>query len=400
MTTVLRPAFAVLLGSTLGYSAYAVQRCNRLEKPMDAFALVEPLANRFLSPEQNHRLAVWALSMPKSVRFALGLIKHKECPLSLQTNVFGIKFENPVGLAAGFDKNAEAMEGAFDLGFGFVEIGSVTPIPQAGNAKPRVWKFPEIGAVVNCYGFNSEGHGEVERRLREYSGNVVGVNLGKNKESEGDQAIDDYGSGIARLGKYAQYVVVNISSPNTPGLRSYQKKEKLEIILKRTMEARDNVSKTLPLLIKISPDLSEEDKKDIADLILYSESSSGTKIDGLVVSNTTTQRPGAYIESLEAKHKFSGGLSGAPLFATSTKMVFDMYKLTEGRVPIIGVGGISTGKQAYAKIKAGASLVQLYSSLAIHGPYIVEDILSELSSLVEKDGFKNVQEAVGSDHKL
>lgn len=300
-----------------------------------------------------------------------------------------------MGLAAGFDKNAEAVEGLQEIGFGFIEVGSVTPEPQPGNDKPRVFRLVEDDAIINRYGFNSDGLGVVLNRLKLIRGDdkfkgVLGVNLGKNKLSE--NPVGDYKKGIEAFGPYCDYLVINISSPNTPGLRSMQNKKELEDLLKATVEERNKLPKSVPLLLKISPDLNESELKDIANVI----QKKGTKIDALIVSNTTSARP----ESLISNHAQEiGGLSGAPVKDLSTKVIAQMFKLTKGQVPIIGVGGIASGQDAYEKILAGASAVQIYSAMIYQGPPVVNRIKRELSQLLEENNFKSVQEAVGKAPK-
>lgn len=296
-----------------------------------------------------------------------------------------------MGLAAGFDKNAEAVQGLNEIGFGFIEVGSVTPEPQPGNDKPRVFRLLEDQAIINRYGFNSDGIDAVQQRLKVIRGEgtfngVLGVNLGKNKLSE--NPIGDYKRGIEALGPYCDYLVINISSPNTPGLRSMQNKRELEDLLKATVDERNKLVTPVPLVLKISPDLNESELKDIANVI----QKKGTKIDALIVSNTTIARP----ESLLSGHAQEvGGLSGAPVKDMSTKVIAQMFKLTKGQVPIIGVGGIATGQDAYEKILAGASAVQIYSSMIYEGPPVVNRIKRELSELLDTDKYKSVQEAVG-----
>lgn len=277
------------------------------------------------------------------------------------------------------------------VGFGFIEVGSVTPEAQPGNEKPRVFRLVEDRAVINRYGFNSHGLATVSQRLAnlkeegKFDG-VVGVNLGKNKTSE--TPIEDYKQGIKGLGPFCDYLVINISSPNTPGLRSLQSKRELEDLLKAAIEERNKLPNPIPLLLKIAPDLTEAELKDIANVV----QSRKTKIDALIISNTTISREMA-LKSTDATQ--SGGLSGSPLKDLSTKTISQMYKLTKGQVPIVGVGGISTGKDAYEKILAGASVLQIYTSLVFEGPVVVNKIKRELSELLRNDNFNSVQEAVG-----
>uniref|UniRef100_K3WLG9 Dihydroorotate dehydrogenase (quinone), mitochondrial n=1 Tax=Globisporangium ultimum (strain ATCC 200006 / CBS 805.95 / DAOM BR144) TaxID=431595 RepID=K3WLG9_GLOUD len=352
---------------------------------------------RLFDPETAHVIAV------KSA--ALGLIPrdHGTDSLVLSVKAFGQEFPNPLGMAAGFDKNAEAIEGLLDIGFGFVEIGSVTPKPQPGNPKPRVFRLTEDRGVINRYGFNSSGMDAVAKSLESYvttrelskrfhRSGVLGVNLGKNKTTE--DAAADYVEGVYTLGKYADYLVVNVSSPNTPGLRSLQGKQQLQELLTRVLDARKNVeakeNRKIPLLVKIAPDLTEDDKKDIADVAVE------LNLDGLIVSNTTLSRP----DTLKSSHKIeTGGLSGAPVRDLSTQVLSDMYKLTNGMIPLIGVGGVSSGKDAYEKICAGATLVQMYSCMVYDGPTAVPRAKQELEALLLADGYKNVVDAIGAAHK-
>jgi len=351
---------------------------------MDLYCLAGPFV-RLLDPETAHGLAIKALRsgvVPKPPRF--------EDPVLEQT-LWGKQFTNPVGLAAGFDKNAEVADAMGGQGFGFVEIGSVTPRPQPGNPRPRLFRLSENRAVINRMGFNNDGADVVAQRLASRIGSVLlGVNLGKNKESEDAGA--DYRTGVLKLAQFADYLVVNVSSPNTPGLRALQGRDPLRELLQVTLKARAEAvpENPPPLLLKIAPDLTDEDKADIAAVALE------TGIDGLIATNTTIERP----DSLRGSSKTeTGGLSGLPLLEPSTKVLADMYRLTEGKLVMIGVGGISCGRDAYAKIRAGASLVQLYSALVYQGPGMVGKIKKELAGLLKSDGFSNVSEAVGADHE-
>ncbi|NWW71898.1 PYRD dehydrogenase, partial [Climacteris rufus] len=373
-------------------------------------------ALRALPPEAAHGLALRAA--------ALGLLA--PAPLdgpTLEVRVLGHRFRNPVGLAAGFDKQCEAVDGLYKMGFGFVEVGTVTPKPQEGNPKPRVFRLAEDEAVINRYGFNSHGHIAVERRLRARqerqirltgAGMPLGVNLGKNKSST--DAAADYVAGVRTLGPLADYLVVNVSSPNTPGLRDLQGKAELRDLLTKVLVERDLLPcKRKPaVLVKIAPDLTAQDKQDIASVVCE------LGVDGLIVSNTTVSRP-SNLRSRQCMEP--GGLSGKPLRELSTQTIREMYTLTQGegkqslgvhtsiacglltlllptgRVPIIGVGGVSSGQDALEKIRAGASLVQLYTALVYHGPPVVGAVKRELEELLREQGFKNVMEAVGADHR-
>lgn len=341
---------------------------------------------RRLDPETAHRLTVAALSLGLGPRQ-----RGPEDPL-LATEVWGRRFPNPLGIAAGFDKHAEAMAALLRLGFGFVEVGSITPRPQPGNPRPRVFRLPEDGAVINRYGFNSQGLEPAARRLAAWRAGggtgLLGVNLGKNKESA--EAAADYAAGARRLAPYADYLVVNVSSPNTPGLRALQGRGELERLVAAVRAAlpADLPAPAPPLLLKIAPDLTPADLEDIAAVALEAP------LDGLIVSNTTIERPA----SLRGRHRGeAGGLSGRPLFELSTRVLAETYRLTGGRLPLIGVGGVTSGEQAYAKLRAGASLVQLYSALVYEGPGLVARIKAELTDCLRRDGLPGPAAAVGLD---
>lgn len=324
----------------------------------------------------------------------------------LKTRVWDLEFPNPLGLAAGFDKNAEVIDPMLGLGFGFVEVGSLTPKPQPGNPKPRLFRLPEDRAVINRMGFNNEGVAAAAARVSSWRSaararpGLLGVNLGKNKDSE--DAAADYSIGAARFARLADYIVVNVSSPNTPGLRALQSKEALREILDHTRTSlegaadsprglgADRTEKAPPLLVKVAPDLQEQDVLDIAALAMDGG------CDGLIVSNTTIARPDS-LKSPGALTSQTGGLSGEPLFERSTALLAQFHLLTHGQVPLIGVGGVKSGADAYAKIRAGASLVQLYSGLVYGGPELVGRILRELAELLKADGFATVTDAVGVD---
>ncbi len=337
---------------------------------------------RLLPPETAHRLALSALAAGLAGRAA-----EPDDPI-LRVELFGLAFANPIGLAAGFDKDARAPDRVLALGFGSVEIGSVTPRPQPGNPRPRLFRLGEDRAVINRMGFNSQGHEAVAARLaaRRRTG-ILGVNLGRNKET--DDAAADFAAGIRRFGPLADYLVVNLSSPNTPGLRAMQGRIQLEALLARLAEARADLrGGGPPLLIKIAPDLTDKEMADIVVLVL------SMGIDGLIVGNTTIARP----ELLRSHHRAeAGGLSGAPLFAPSTRALARIHALTGGKLPLIGCGGVASGEDAYAKIRAGASLVQLYTALIYQGPGLVARIKNELAALLARDGFRSVAEAVGAD---
>jgi len=355
---------------------------------VNGFALAGPLLRR-LEPEAAHALTLWLLRRGFYPR-----PRRREDP-RLQSRIWGLDFANPLGLAAGFDKNAQAMGAMLRLGFGHVEVGSVTPRPQPGNPRPRVFRLPEDGAVINRLGFPCEGLAAVAARLAAFRATPagraarLGVNLGKNKDSR--DAAADYAAGAAALAPFADFLVINVSSPNTPGLRALQDRAALEELVGRVRRGlHDAGIAPPPLLVKIAPDLTEGDLADIAAV------ARGPRIDGLIVGNTTVQRPPDIVGRHRAE---AGGLSGRPLFALSTEVLSRVYRLTEGRVPLIGVGGVADAADAYAKIRAGASLVQLYTALIYQGPGLVPRIAAGLSALLARDGFATVAEAVGADHR-
>ncbi|XP_066503975.1 dihydroorotate dehydrogenase (quinone), mitochondrial [Hoplias malabaricus] len=352
-----------------------------------------PVLRNLVGAELAHVMSVRLLS--------LGIVpwNRYQDPASLEVKVMGQRFTNPVGMAAGFDKDGEAVDALYRLGFGFVEVGTITPKPQEGNPKPRVFRLVADQAVINRYGFNSCGLLAVQERLKARAGvqseltragKVLGINLGKNKLSP--DAVADYLEGVRTLGPLADYLVVNVSSPNTPGLRNLQGKEELRHLLEKVLKERDSLEEKNrpPVMVKIAPDLSEQDKQDIAEVITE------LGVDGLIVSNTTISRP----ETLQDPNRNEiGGLSGQPLKEMSTQVVREMYSLTKGKVPIIGVGGVASGQDALDKIRAGASLVQLYTALVYQGPPVVSKIKRELHELLTAQGFSNVSEAVGADHR-
>ena len=310
----------------------------------------------------------------------------------LAVNAFGLDFPNPVGLAAGFDKNAEVPDAMARFGFGFVECGTVTPKPQAGNPRPRLFRLARDGAVINRMGFNNEGSAVAAQNLRARRGpGIVGINIGANKDSA--DRIGDYAWCFAELAPLADYVTVNVSSPNTPGLRGLQNKDELAKLLGIMTNARaklfdDTSARSLrkPILLKIAPDLDSHAMDEIADVVRASG------IEGLIVSNTTIARP-----PLRSRHADeTGGLSGKPLLEPSTRVLAEMHQRLNGAITLIGVGGISGGADAYAKIRAGASLVQLYTALAFHGPALVSRIKRELLVCLERDGFSTLAQAVGT----
>ena len=341
---------------------------------------------RALPPEISHNLTLRLLSLNISQK------KIINDPILYQ-HIFGLDFSNPVGMAAGFDKNADAVNTLLGLGFGFVEAGTVTPKPQYGNDKPRIFRLNEDSAIINHLGFNNKGVTYVEKQLKKLNLNplskgIVGINIGKNKNSS--NYIDDYNYCLEKLGPLAHYVTINISSPNTPGLRDLQNRGQIEILVQAIKNKKNDLLslEKIPIFYKIAPDMNEEQIRDIALMSL------ANNIDGLIISNSTVDR----LSTLKSSFKNEiGGLSGKPLFLQSTLMLKKMYTLTKGQIPIIGVGGISNGLECYEKIKAGASLVQLYTALTFEGPRLICKILNELINLLKTDGYTNIKEAIGKD---
>ena len=347
------------------------------------FDLAQPLLAA-VGPERAHRLVIKALAAGIHPR------QREPDPASLNVREFGLDFPNPLGMAAGFDKNGEVADALLSIGFGFAEIGTVTPFAQPGNPRPRVFRLPADRAVINRLGFNNDGHAAVLARLQSREGGgVIGVNVGANAISE--DRIEDYAKGIAAFAPVADYLTVNVSSPNTPGLRELQDRYTLNELLKRAIAARDAAAigdvPRRPVLLKIGPDMSAEELSDIADV------AQARAVDGIIVSNTTISRPA--LKNRRAARE-EGGLSGRPLFALSTRRLAQLYRLTGGAVPLIGVGGVDSGATAYDKIRAGATLVQLYTGLIYGGPELLADIKRELAELLAKDGFSSVRDAVGS----
>ncbi|MBO0332048.1 quinone-dependent dihydroorotate dehydrogenase [Sneathiella sp. CAU 1612] len=312
----------------------------------------------------------------------------------LETRVLGLQFPNPIGLAAGYDKNAEVLSGLSGLGFGFLEAGSVTPKPQPGNPRPRIFRLTQDEAVINRLGFNNKGLEVAARNFdKRPSSLIVGANLGANKDST--DRIADYVTGMEKLAPRASYVTVNISSPNTPGLRALQGRGELEELLGRIGEKRssmiDNGASFFPILLKIAPDLTDTDKADIAAAVL------DHNIDGLIISNTTITRPGSLQDSQRGE---TGGLSGQPLKNISLGVLKEMYRAVHGKLPIIGVGGIQNAEDAYMRIRAGASLLQLYTAMVYKGPYVAAEIAKGLAQLLRDDKFETIEAAVGVDTPL
>jgi len=351
-------------------------------RAFDAFSL--PLL-RWFDPEDAHRMAIHGLRL-------LPPVKPRTDDPKLAVRAFGLNFPNPIGMAAGFDKSAEAPDALLRLGFGFVEIGTVTPKPQGGNPRPRLFRLERDEAVINRMGFNNDGAEAVLRRLaaRAHQGGIVGVNVGANKDSS--DRVADYVKLIETFAPVASYFTVNVSSPNTPGLRNLQQSAALDDLLAKVIDARERVRKNAgdsPVLLKIAPDLSLTELDDVVHI------ARSRRVDGMIVANTTLARPSSLREQARAKEQ--GGLSGRPLFRLSTRMVAETYVRTEGAFPLIGVGGIDSGGAALTKIRAGASLIQLYSSLVYKGLGLVDDIKNDLASTLLRTGRDSLSEIVGAD---
>ena len=366
-----------------------MDRGGRMSPPSGAVRAYRTLAwpfLRLLDPETAHATAIRALRcglVPRPRPRTYGV---------LGCTLWGLDFDSPVGLAAGFDKDALVVDAMLARGFGFVEVGTVTPRPQIGNPRPRVFRLTRDGAAINRLGFNSTGSQAVAARLgaRKRAG-IVGVNIGPNAETA--DAVADYRSGARCFAHLADYLVINVSSPNTPGLRALQTRDALDELLPAVRDAlaREGRAGAPPLLLKIAPDVDAEGLDDVADVAL------AQGVDGIIATNTTLARPDSLIEQ---RRDEAGGLSGRPLFALSTAVLGGLYRRTGGKIPLIGVGGVETGRDAYLKIRAGASLVQLYTALIFDGPGLVASITGELAALIEADGFAKLADAVGADHRI
>jgi dihydroorotate dehydrogenase len=339
---------------------------------------------RALDPEDAHGLAIKALKFAPLPRAA-------RADPRLATRVFGLNFPNPVGIAAGFDKNAEAPDALLRLGFGFVEVGTITPRPQPGNPRPRLFRLDADAGVINRLGFNSQGADIVLQRLaaRANAGGIVGINVGANRNSP--DRVADYVRLIELFAPVASYVTVNISSPNTPGLRNLQQAAVLDDLLARVVDARERVTRRAgptPVLLKIAPDLTLADLDDIVGI------ARSRRVDGMIVGNTTVARPPSLRDTKKAEE---GGLSGRPLFPLSTRMLAETYVRVEGVFPLVGAGGIDSGASAFAKIRAGASLVQVYSGLVFRGLRLVGEIKAALVAALEQHRQDSLGEFVGAD---
>ncbi|WP_332812584.1 quinone-dependent dihydroorotate dehydrogenase [Sphingomonas sp.] len=352
---------------------------------MDLYPLVRPLLFA-LDAERAHGITIAALKRRPA---PAAQATPPAGPLAVQ--VAGLGFPNPIGLAAGFDKNAEVFGAMLGLGFGFVEVGTLTPLPQAGNPRPRLFRLAEDRAVINRLGFNNRGQEDARPRLSARRGRnagpsagIVGVNIGANKDST--DRIADYAAGVRRMADVADYLTINISSPNTPGLRALQDEAALNDLLAAVVAARAESTSAPPLFLKVAPDLEPADIDAIAKAVL------DHRLDALIVSNTTISRP-----PLESPNKGqAGGLSGAPLKGLALQRLRDFRTATGAGLPLVAAGGVESGPDAYDRIRAGASLVQLYTALIYHGPGLVRTILAELEQYLAADGFTSVAEAVGT----
>ncbi|WP_411286770.1 quinone-dependent dihydroorotate dehydrogenase [Phenylobacterium sp.] len=336
-------------------------------------------ALRGLDPEDAHGLAIRALQM------GLGPVGRPEDPI-LATDLAGLKLPNPVGLAPGFDKNAEAFGPMLRAGFGLVECGTVTPLPQAGNPRPRLFRLTQDRAVINRMGFNNQGLEPFAARLARRGPGIVGANIGANKDAQ--DRIADYVTGLKRLWGLASYFTLNISSPNTPGLRALQTRAALEDLLGRVAEARDGLAPEgrVPMFLKVAPDLEDGEVETIVETVC------AFGLAGIMVANTTVSRPALR----SAGRDEAGGLSGAPLMALSTQVLRRFGEAAAGRLALVGVGGVGSGADAYAKIRAGAHAVQLYSALVFEGPGLVARIKRDLADRLRGDGFASTSHAVGA----
>ncbi len=345
------------------------------------FPLARPLLHA-LDAETAHGLTVKTLA----------LLPHGAPPAAeplLAQTLWGLAFANPVGLAAGFDKNAEVPDAMLAQGFGFVEVGTLTPRPQPGNPRPRLFRLPADAAVINRFGFNNDGHAAAHARLaaRPRRAGVVGVNIGANKDSA-DRAAD-YAAGITAFADVADYFTVNVSSPNTPGLRDLQARDALDDLLARAIAARDAAGQRRPLLLKVAPDLTLGGLDDVVAV------ARARGVDGMIVSNTTVERPASLREAALARE--AGGLSGAPLLGLSTRVLAETYLRVEGAFPLVGAGGIDSPQAALLKLGAGASLVQLYSALVFQGPGLVRRIVQGLSEAVAASPGRSLTALIGQE---
>jgi dihydroorotate dehydrogenase len=335
-------------------------------------------------PEVAHNLAIKSLKLNLTSNL---FDENKDNPM-FQSNLFGKKIDNPIGIAAGFDKNAEVYNQLFKLGFGFVEVGTVTPLAQYGNPKPRVFRLVEDQALINRLGFNNFGAEDISTRIRSnLSKGLLGINVGPNKDSE--DRLNDYLIGLRNFHDIADYITINISSPNTENLKNFHDEKKFDELINSIKEERDKLKSKIPIVVKISPDISEEQAEIISKILLKHN------VSAVIVSNTTADNR----ENLKdiTKHQ-KGGLSGKPLEMISNKLISKFFKLLKGKIEIIGVGGVDSGESAYKKFLAGASFIQLYTGMVFQGPGIVVKIKKELKEILINRGVKNFREIIGKNH--
>ncbi len=354
---------------------------------MNIYQFFRPLIFK-IEPEKAHNLALNYLKFLPKFSSLLSVPKNYE---NLNNSLWNLNFLNPIGMSAGFDKNAEIIMPLFNFGFGFVEAGTTTPIAQTGNDQPRIFRLIEDQALINRLGFNNLGADyfyDNLSKINKNSSQIIGVNIGKNKDTI--DASSDYILLLEKFYDHADYITINISSPNTKNLRDLQNESLLNDFLQKISQCKNNLQKishkNTPILLKIAPDLELEQQKNIAKIVM------DNAIDGIIISNTTIERN---FNLKNSKSVESGGLSGKPLFEKSNEVLRNFYRLTDGKIPLIGVGGISCAQDAYIKIKNGASLVQIYSAFIYQGFALVEEIKKQLSENLKKDGFKNISEAIG-----
>ena len=358
---------------------------------MNIYQFFRPLIFK-IEPEKAHNLALNYLKFLPKFSSLLSVPKNYE---NLNNSLWNLNFLNPIGMSAGFDKNAEIIMPLFNFGFGFVEAGTTTPIAQTGNDQPRIFRLIEDQALINRLGFNNLGADyfyDNLSKINKNSSQIIGVNIGKNKDTI--DASSDYILLLEKFYDHADYITINISSPNTKNLRDLQNESLLNDFLQKISQCKNNLQKishkNTPILLKIAPDLELEQQKNIAKIVM------DNAIDGIIISNTTIERN---FNLKNSKSVESGGLSGKPLFEKSNEVLRNFYRLTDGKIPLIGVGGISSAQDAYIKIKNGASLVQIYSAFIYQGFALVEEIKKQLSENLKKDSFKNISEAIGCNIK-
>ncbi len=350
---------------------------------LNLFNLLTPLM-RILPPETAHEVTL------RTLEYGIYPKQSHEDDIRFNQNIFGYSFPNPIGIAAGFDKNGRVPHHLLNLGFGFVEVGTLTPKPQNGNPKPRLFRLYSDQAILNRMGFNNQGFSKFTQNYSTHHKNgIVGINIGANKNSQNPN--EDYVSGIQNLNQLADYFTINISSPNTPGLRDLQNPEKLNQLLSWLMATRGALMSGghpwRPILVKLSPDIFDDELPQIIDCLLINA------VDGIIISNTTTSRDGLHESGLAGE---SGGLSGKPLFQNSTHVLAKVYRQTKGAIPLIGVGGIDSGETALAKIQAGASLIQLYTGLVYKGPGLISKIKKHLINHMEVNNLQSISQITGS----